>query len=98
LRGKRSGDAVYIAIQDTGIGIPRAALEKLGRPFEQGREPAYQDPPWLGALASPSPNPWWNCMVAPCASPPSSASGHHRGARLPIAGPRRDKLEVTRAA
>jgi two-component system cell cycle sensor histidine kinase PleC len=26
---------VIIAIQDTGIGIPREALQKLGRPFEQ---------------------------------------------------------------
>ena len=32
---RRSGDAILIAIQDTGIGIPRAALQKLGRPFEQ---------------------------------------------------------------
>ena len=35
VRGRRSGDAILIAIQDTGIGIPRTALQKLGRPFEQ---------------------------------------------------------------
>jgi two-component system cell cycle sensor histidine kinase PleC len=35
VRGRISRDAVSIAIQDTGIGIPRDALRKLGRPFEQ---------------------------------------------------------------
>jgi two-component system cell cycle sensor histidine kinase PleC len=35
VRGRRSGGAVTIAIQDTGIGIEREALQKLGRPFEQ---------------------------------------------------------------
>jgi len=35
VRGRVSGDAVTIAIRDTGIGIEKAALQKLGRPFEQ---------------------------------------------------------------
>jgi two-component system cell cycle sensor histidine kinase PleC len=35
VRGRVSRGAVSIAIQDTGIGIPRDALQKLGRPFEQ---------------------------------------------------------------
>ncbi len=35
VRGKIRGDFVRIAIADTGIGIPRDALAKLGRPFEQ---------------------------------------------------------------
>ncbi len=35
VHGRLSGGSVLIAIQDTGIGIPRAALKKLGRPFEQ---------------------------------------------------------------
>ena len=35
VRGRLSGSAVIIAIQDSGIGIPRGALQKLGRPFEQ---------------------------------------------------------------
>ncbi len=35
VRGRLSGGSVMIAIQDTGIGIPRDALHKLGRPFEQ---------------------------------------------------------------
>ncbi len=35
VRGTRSGDAMLIALQDTGIGIPENALQKLGRPFEQ---------------------------------------------------------------
>ena len=29
------GGAVIIGIKDNGIGIPRQALQKLGRPFEQ---------------------------------------------------------------
>jgi two-component system cell cycle sensor histidine kinase PleC len=34
-RGRVRGGAVTIAIEDTGIGIPKDALRKLGRPFEQ---------------------------------------------------------------
>jgi two-component system cell cycle sensor histidine kinase PleC len=35
VRGRVRGNAVTIAIADDGIGIPRNALHKLGRPFEQ---------------------------------------------------------------
>jgi two-component system cell cycle sensor histidine kinase PleC len=35
LRGRARGDMVTIAIEDNGIGIPKDALHKLGRPFEQ---------------------------------------------------------------
>ena len=35
VRARASANFVRIAIVDTGIGIPRAALAKLGRPFEQ---------------------------------------------------------------
>ena len=35
VRGRLSRGAVVIGIQDSGIGIPRDALKKLGRPFEQ---------------------------------------------------------------
>jgi two-component system cell cycle sensor histidine kinase PleC len=35
VRGRLIGQAVTIAIEDTGIGIPPEALKKLGRPFEQ---------------------------------------------------------------
>jgi two-component system cell cycle sensor histidine kinase PleC len=35
VRGRVRGGDVTIAIEDTGIGIPRDALRKLGRPFEQ---------------------------------------------------------------
>jgi len=35
VRGRVSGDAVLIAVEDTGIGIPNGALKNLGRPFEQ---------------------------------------------------------------
>jgi two-component system, cell cycle sensor histidine kinase PleC len=35
VRGHVRGGKVTIAIEDTGIGIPRDALHKLGRPFEQ---------------------------------------------------------------
>ena len=34
-RGRLRGGMVTIAIEDNGIGIPRDALHKLGRPFEQ---------------------------------------------------------------
>jgi two-component system cell cycle sensor histidine kinase PleC len=35
IRGRARGAGVTIAIADSGIGIPRDALAKLGRPFEQ---------------------------------------------------------------
>jgi two-component system, cell cycle sensor histidine kinase PleC len=35
VRGRRRGGRVSIAIADNGIGIPKDALHKLGRPFEQ---------------------------------------------------------------
>jgi two-component system cell cycle sensor histidine kinase PleC len=35
VRGRLSAGAITIAIEDTGIGIERDALRKLGRPFEQ---------------------------------------------------------------
>jgi two-component system, cell cycle sensor histidine kinase PleC len=35
VRGRVSGEAVMIAIEDSGIGIPSQALKNLGRPFEQ---------------------------------------------------------------
>jgi len=35
VRGRCRGGCVLIAISDTGIGIPREALKKLGKPFEQ---------------------------------------------------------------
>jgi two-component system cell cycle sensor histidine kinase PleC len=35
VRGRISGNYAIIAIQDSGIGIPKEALKKLGRPFEQ---------------------------------------------------------------
>jgi two-component system cell cycle sensor histidine kinase PleC len=35
VRGRMRGGMVTIAIEDNGIGIPKDALHKLGRPFEQ---------------------------------------------------------------
>jgi len=35
VRGRRAGCCVSVAISDSGIGIAKEALEKLGRPFEQ---------------------------------------------------------------
>jgi two-component system cell cycle sensor histidine kinase PleC len=35
VRGRVSAGSVMVAIEDTGIGIPKDALQKLGRPFEQ---------------------------------------------------------------
>ena len=35
VRGRVVGDYAVIGIQDSGIGIPKEALNKLGRPFEQ---------------------------------------------------------------
>ncbi|HEV3373986.1 MAG TPA: ATP-binding protein, partial [Xanthobacteraceae bacterium] len=35
IRGRATDTQITIAIADTGIGIPKDALAKLGRPFEQ---------------------------------------------------------------
>jgi two-component system cell cycle sensor histidine kinase PleC len=35
VRVRPVGEAVNICVEDTGIGIPREAMSKLGRPFEQ---------------------------------------------------------------
>ncbi len=35
VRAKKVGSAVALTIEDTGCGIPKAALVKLGKPFEQ---------------------------------------------------------------
>ncbi len=35
VRARRIGTAVTLTIEDSGIGIPKEALKKLGRPFEQ---------------------------------------------------------------
>lgn len=35
MRARKIGNSVVISIEDTGCGIPKDALKKLGRPFEQ---------------------------------------------------------------
>ena len=35
VKAKRSGGALALTIEDTGCGIPRQALRKIGQPFEQ---------------------------------------------------------------
>jgi two-component system cell cycle sensor histidine kinase PleC len=35
VRVRPAGEAVHLFVADSGIGIPPAALPKLGRPFEQ---------------------------------------------------------------
>ena len=35
VRARTTGAAVTFSVEDTGIGIPKEALKKLGRPFEQ---------------------------------------------------------------
>jgi two-component system cell cycle sensor histidine kinase PleC len=39
IRTSRRRDGVVLVVEDTGIGIPQTALEKLGRPFEQVQSP-----------------------------------------------------------
>jgi two-component system cell cycle sensor histidine kinase PleC len=35
VRARSTASAVTFSVEDTGIGIPKDALRKLGRPFEQ---------------------------------------------------------------
>ena len=39
VRGRACGTFVHLFVEDTGIGIPKASLAKLGRPFEQVENP-----------------------------------------------------------
>ncbi len=45
VRGRTADDYVTLAIADTGIGIAKDALTRLGRPFEQVESPVLQEPP-----------------------------------------------------
>ena len=35
IRARRAGENVHLFVEDSGIGIPRSALPRLGRPFTQ---------------------------------------------------------------
>jgi two-component system cell cycle sensor histidine kinase PleC len=35
VRARKTGSALFMTIQDTGVGIPKSALRKIGQPFEQ---------------------------------------------------------------
>lgn len=35
VRARKTGAALFMSIQDTGVGIPKSALRKIGQPFEQ---------------------------------------------------------------
>jgi two-component system, cell cycle sensor histidine kinase PleC len=35
VKARKAGGAVYLTFADSGIGIPRAAIQKIGQPFEQ---------------------------------------------------------------
>ncbi len=35
VRARKTGTALFMTIQDTGVGIPKSALRKIGQPFEQ---------------------------------------------------------------
>ncbi|MDL2332122.1 PAS domain-containing sensor histidine kinase [Brucella inopinata] len=35
VRARKTGAALFMTIQDTGVGIPKSALRKIGQPFEQ---------------------------------------------------------------
>ncbi|OYR19571.1 PAS domain-containing sensor histidine kinase [Brucella thiophenivorans] len=35
VRARKTGSALFMTIQDTGVGIPKSALKKIGQPFEQ---------------------------------------------------------------
>ncbi|MFD1197620.1 PAS domain-containing sensor histidine kinase [Brucella gallinifaecis] len=35
VRARKTGSALFMTIQDTGVGIPKSAIRKIGQPFEQ---------------------------------------------------------------
>lgn len=35
VRARKTGSALFMTIQDSGVGIPKSALRKIGQPFEQ---------------------------------------------------------------
>jgi two-component system cell cycle sensor histidine kinase PleC len=43
LRARKVSDAIVVSIEDNGIGIPKGAIGRLGRPFEQAANQMTKD-------------------------------------------------------
>ncbi len=86
MRGRSVGDAVTIAIRDSGIGIPREALPKIGRPFEQVESQLTKTTTAPGS-ALPSPSRWSNCTAGAMRIVSAAAQGTIVAVRLPARGP-----------
>jgi two-component system cell cycle sensor histidine kinase PleC len=67
VRARTAGGAIVFSVADTGIGIPRDALSKLGRPFEQVSNQFTKSHRGSG-LGWPSPPRRPRFTAAPCAS------------------------------
>ncbi len=67
LRARQSDKGLFLTIADTGIGIPKSALGKIGQPFEQVQSQYAKSKGRLQASASPSPDRSSICMAARCA-------------------------------
>jgi two-component system cell cycle sensor histidine kinase PleC len=94
VRGRLAGGSVYVAIKDTGIGIARDALKKLGRPFEQVESQLTKTHHGSGlglAIAKSLVEMHGGAMRI------ASKPGHGTivAVRLPLAGPTADKGDST---
>jgi two-component system cell cycle sensor histidine kinase PleC len=93
VRGRRVSGCVSIAISDTGIGIQKDALQRLGRPFEQveSQLTKVHHGSGLGLAIAKS-------LVALHGGRMRIRSTPGRGTtvvvRLPVAGPRRDAAQI----
>jgi two-component system cell cycle sensor histidine kinase PleC len=92
VRGRRAGSSIYIGIKDTGIGIPRDALQKLGRPFEQVESQLTKTHhgSGLGLAIAKSLVELHGGDMRITSTP---GTGTIVAVRLPISGPRRDQGE-----
>ncbi len=91
VRTRRAIDAVHIFVEDSGIGIPKAALPKLGYPFEQVETNFARSYKGSGS-ASPSPARSPSSMAGACASAPRRAPARSSWCACPgPAAPRRPR-------
>ena len=86
-----------ITIEDNGIGIPKEALKKLGRPFEQV-ENQFTKSHRAPASASPSRARWPSCMAARMRIRSTLGKGTIVLLRLPADTRAPEKDHITEAA
>lgn len=84
VRARKTGSALFMTIQDTGVGIPKSALKRSASRLNRSKTSSPK--PIAGrASVSPSPARWRNCMAAGCAFARPKASARWLRSAYPTA-------------